>query len=259
MTSGTVRDVSSIIPIRRRSDAAEVATAVYDQLLALLRTLGPEDWSAPTECPGWDVTAVVGHLIGAARSNASLREFGRQQLYGIRHRGQYGGNALDAYNALQVREHGDAAPAEQISALQAIAPRAVAGRMRWSPFLRLVNAPVDQSGSTAPGMPTRENGGHLYDIVYTRDAWLHTVDIARATGRQPDLSHPCNPRLLEDVVAEWARRHGSPFELELTGPAGGRYRQGDGGQHLSLDAVEFARILSGRQDGTGLLATRVLF
>ncbi|WP_230208195.1 hypothetical protein [Microlunatus sp. Gsoil 973] len=166
---------------------------------------------------------------------------------------------MDAYNALQVREHGGATPAEQITALQTIAPKAVAGRMRWSPFLRMVNAPVDQSGSTAPGMPTRENGGHLYDVVYTRDVWLHTVDIARATRRRPDLSRPCNARLLEDVAAEWARRHASPFELDLTGPAGGRYRQGDGGQHLTLDAVEFARILSGRQEGTGLLATRVLF
>ncbi|QGN35418.1 hypothetical protein GJV80_06670 [Microlunatus sp. Gsoil 973] len=88
MISGTARDVSSITPIRRRIDAAEVATAAYDQLLVLLRTLAPADWSAPTECPGWDVAAVVGHLIGAGRSNASLREFARQQLYGIRHRAQ---------------------------------------------------------------------------------------------------------------------------------------------------------------------------
>lgn len=259
MVIGTARDVNSIIPISRRTDAAEVATAAYDQLLALLRTLAAADWSAPTECPGWDVAAVVGHLIGAGRANASLREFARQQLYGIRHRSEFSDNAMDAYNALQVREHAGLTPDQRITTLQTIAPRAVAGRMRWSPFLRLVNAPVDQAGSTATGMPARENGGHLYDVVYTRDVWLHSVDIARATGRQPDLTHPYNTRLLEDVVAEWARRHASPFELDLTGPAGGRYRQGDGGPHLTLDAVEFARILSGRQDGTGLLATRVLF
>lgn len=255
----TARDVASIKPISRRTDAREVAAAAYDQLFALLRSLSPADWSAPTECVPWDVAAMVGHLIGAGRSNASLREFARQQSYGARHRTEYGGNALDACNALQIADQADLTPAQRITALERTAPTAVAGRMRWSRFLSLVNAPIDQAGSTASGMPARVNGGHLYDVVYTRDVWLHTIDIARATDREPDLTHPCNARILEDVVAEWARRHASPFELVLTGPAGGRYCQGDGGEHLSLDAVEFARVLAGRAPATGLLTTRVLF
>ncbi|WP_369820406.1 maleylpyruvate isomerase N-terminal domain-containing protein [Phycicoccus sp. Soil803] len=60
-----------------------VCLAVYEQLDTLLRTLGEKDWALPTPCPGWSVADMVGHLIGAARGNASVREFVRQQLWGV--------------------------------------------------------------------------------------------------------------------------------------------------------------------------------
>jgi hypothetical protein len=61
------------------------------------------------------------------------------------------------------------------------------------------------------------------------------------------------------VVADWARRHGRPFTLVLTGAAGGRFTAADGGEEIELDAVEFCRVLSGRAPGAGLLSTRVVF
>ena len=64
-----------------------------------------------------------------------------------------------------------------------------------------------------------------------------------------------------DVVAEWARRHGRPVELTLTGPAGGRFTAGGDGarESLELDAVEFCATLAGRAPGEGLMATVVPF
>jgi hypothetical protein len=62
-----------------------------------------------------------------------------------------------------------------------------------------------------------------------------------------------------DVVAEWARRHGQPYTLRLTGPAGGTFTDGEGGEVIEVDAVEFCRILSGRGDGSGLLNQEVPF
>ena len=62
-----------------------------------------------------------------------------------------------------------------------------------------------------------------------------------------------------DVVVEWAGRHGQPFRLTLTGPAGGRWTSGTGGEELELDAVEFCRITSGRGTGEGLLGVAVPF
>jgi hypothetical protein len=61
-----------------------------------------------------------------------------------------------------------------------------------------------------------------------------------------------------DVVAEWAGRHGSPYDVVLTGPAGGHWSRGQA-EPMQLDAFEFCRMLSGRAVGSGLLAERVPF
>ena len=101
--------------------------------------------------------------------------------------------------------------------------------------------------------------GYLLDVILTRDTWMHRVDIARATGRALVLTPDHDGRLVADVVAEWARRHGRPFTLSLEGPAGGVYTSGAGGEAIALDPVEFCRILSGRGQGTGLLTQQVPF
>lgn len=101
--------------------------------------------------------------------------------------------------------------------------------------------------------------GYLFDIILTRDTWMHRVDVARATGRPLELTADHDGRLIADVVAEWARRHGQPFTLRLEGPAGGAYAQGVGGEDITIDAVELCRTLSGRAGGTGLLAQHVPF
>jgi hypothetical protein len=88
---------------------------------------------------------------------------------------------------------------------------------------------------------------------------MHRVDITRAIGRDMVLTDGHDAPLVADVVAEWARRHGKPFTLVLTGLAGGTFVAGDGGETTELDAVEFCRILSGRAEGTGLVNTEVPF
>lgn len=259
MTVTSTRAVSDITRISRETDAAALALGAYQRLLGLLERLDADEWRAPTECGGWDVAAMVGHLIGAAKASASLREELRQRRRARRHTAQFDGNDLDARNALQVREHARLTPAERVAALRSQAPAAVRGRMRVPAPLRRVRMPVAPGGSTAEGMPTSLSVGDGLDVIYTRDVWLHTVDIARATGRPLELDAHVDGRIVEDVVAEWARRHGQPFTLTLTGPAGGVFRQGAGGPRLQVDAVMFCRILSGRAPGDGLLATRVLF
>jgi uncharacterized protein (TIGR03083 family) len=249
------RRTDRIVPISRSTDAAEVATAAYEGLLALLEDLDTGEWSAPTECPGWDVTAMVAHLVGAAAAAASVRENLRQQWWGHRESGTYDGNALDAANALQVRENRGLGPVGLVDELRRLAPAAVRGRMRLPTPLRAVRVPLAAGGSTAPGMPQHLSLGRLVDVVYTRDVWLHTVDIARATGRdtarttgRDAAGRAVDARIVEDVVAEWVRAHATPVSLTLLGPAGGRFVHGRGGGTLRLDAVEACRVLSGRAD-----------
>jgi hypothetical protein len=101
--------------------------------------------------------------------------------------------------------------------------------------------------------------GYLLDTILTRDPWMHRVDIARATGRDLVLTADHDGRIVADVVAEWARRHGRPVTLILTGAAGGEFVAGGGGERITIDAIEFCRALSGRAPGAGLLTQEVPF
>ncbi|QBI18474.1 maleylpyruvate isomerase family mycothiol-dependent enzyme [Egibacter rhizosphaerae] len=259
MSVDMTRWAQEIPGISRDTDAREVALGAYERLLEALEQLEPEEWRAPTECPGWDVAAMVGHLIGAAKAGASVRETLRQQRWARRHAEAFDSNRLDAANELQVRDHAHLTPDERIAELRRLAPAAVRGRMRLPRVLRRIELPLDPGGSNAAGMPATVSLGHLMDVIYTRDVWLHRVDIARATGRSVDLDSSTERRVVEDVVAEWAERHAQSFHLTLHGPAGGVFRHGEGGPELAFDPVEFCRVLSGRASGEGLLATRVLF
>jgi uncharacterized protein (TIGR03083 family) len=242
----TTRPVDGLRRITRATDAREVAEAAYRRLFDLLERLAPAEWQTPTECTGWDVAAMVGHLIGAAQACASPRAMTRQQWWGRRHADAFGGNSLDAANERQVRDHAALTPEERLAALRRVAPAAIRGRMRLPRPLRGIRLPLDPGGSTAPGMPARLSLGQLMDVIYTRDVWLHTIDIARATGRPYEPDPAVDGRVVEDVVAEWAGRHGEPVVLALSGPAGGRFRQGEGGGTLELDAITCGRLLSGR-------------
>lgn len=100
---------------------------------------------------------------------------------------------------------------------------------------------------------------YLFDVILTRDTWMHRIDVCRATGRQPVLTADHDGVIVAGVVAEWARRHGRPYRLKLDGTAGGDFAGGQGGEEIVMDAVEFCRILSGRGSGQGLLAQAVPF
>ena len=104
--------------------------------------------------------------------------------------------------------------------------------------------------------------GYLVDVIYLRDMWMHRADVAQVTSYEMDLTADHDGRIVADVVAEWARRHGQPFALELTGPAGGSFDEAadsPDAETLTLDAVEFCRTVGGRVEAPGLLATVVPF
>ncbi|MFP4513206.1 MAG: maleylpyruvate isomerase family mycothiol-dependent enzyme [Acidimicrobiales bacterium] len=251
--------------IDRGPEAWRLATAAYDALLDQLGSLSPEEWERPTVCEPWTVADMVRHLLGAAEAHASIPAFIRQQMWATRHKGEYDGNALDAWTGLHIRRHADLEPDELLARLRDIAPRAVRARSRFPALLGRIPVPVDASGNMPAGSPARITLGELNTVTFTRDTWLHRIDIARAVGREPNIDPDVDARIVEDVVIEWAHRHEAPFQLTLTGKAGGDYAQGTDGPEIELDAVSFAWILSGRDDpapdapGADLLTTRVLF
>lgn len=247
-------DVATIPPIDHGEAMALAATA-YERLVADVAALGPADWERPTDCEGWTVRDLAGHLVGALRSAASMRELTSQQIAVLRRARAEGVDPDVAMTAIQIERTASLSPEQIVAELRSLAPRAVAGRRR-TPWLVRHGVRVRVQMGT---IDERWSMGYLVDVILTRDAWLHRIDLARAVGTTPALDAEHDGRIVADVVAEWARRHGRPFRLTLTGPAGGTFTAGEGGEELELDAVELCRTLSGRAEGRGLLATPVPF
>ena len=261
----TTTNIDAVERITSRPEATRLALAAYTSLIADLKNLELDDWDVTTVCAPWTVADMVRHIIGAAKGTATTRELIRQQAYGSRHKAKFSGNALDATNHLQVSDHLGLGPAELIEQLEVIAPAAVRGRMQKAGFVARITVPVAASGSTAPGMPSKLNLGELMRVVYTRDVWLHRIDIARALSRDLVIDPDIDGRIVSDVVREWADRHEDPFDLRLTGPAGGHYVRGSGRPSIEMDAIDFCWVLSGRatraeeNPGAELLTYRVFF
>lgn len=253
MTTHTITTVDTIPPVDHR-EAMALAATEYDRFGALLHALADDDWAAATDCPAWDVRAMVAHVVGAMAGNASMRENLRQ----LRTARKGDGPLVDELSALQVADRTDATATDLVAAFDRLATPAVKGRSRVpGPVRSLARMPIEMPYGTETWTL-----GYLVDTIYTRDVWMHRVDIARATGRDLVLTPDHDGRLIADMVAEWARRHGRPFTLVLDGPAGGTFTAAGGGEPdaaLRLDAVEFARTVAGRTPGDSLLATPVAF
>jgi uncharacterized protein (TIGR03083 family) len=245
-----------IQPALDHRTAMRLARDEYRRMADTLAALSPDDWIRRTDCPAWDVRQMGCHMVGMAAMATTPLEQKRQQRLVQAEVAARGTDPLDALTGLQVSERAAWAPADVVAAARKVGPRAARGRRLTPGFIRRRRFPA----------PQRVNGreewwsiGFLSDVILTRDPWLHRMDIARATGRDPVLTAEHDGVLVADVVAEWAGRHDAAYSLTLTGPAGGTWSHGEGGESIEMDAVDFCRVLSGRGTGDGLLSVQVPF
>jgi len=255
----TARPVDTIQPITR-SETERLARTEYERMASQLRSLAPEEWSRSTDCPLWDVRAVAGHSLGMMATFVGFRRLFAAMSAASKTSKREGGPMVDALTAKQVADHADLSTEELIGRVDEIGPRAA----HWRASAPWLFRKMPMKEKVGPTVETWRMA-YLLDTILTRDPWMHRIDIARATGRDLELTAEHDGRIVADVVAELARRFGQPFTLTLTGPAGGEFVAGDGsGEHVTIDAIEMCRTLSGRPpaDGhlrTGLLATEVPF
>jgi uncharacterized protein (TIGR03083 family) len=238
-----------------RDLAMALAATEYDKVVALLAGLTPEQWSAPTDCTGWDVRAMAGHMLGMAQMAASVREQLYQQRSAAKRQKRDGGLSIDALTAVQVDKNAGLTNAEVVEAMRGVGPKAARARRRTPAFVRNRTLPEPQD---VAGKKESWTIGFLLDTILTRDPFMHRIDIGRAVGMTLDASADHEGRIVEDVVREWAGRHGSTYVLELTGPAGGRWQKGSA-EVITLDALEFCRAVGGRATYGGLLSVQVPF
>jgi uncharacterized protein (TIGR03083 family) len=238
-----------------RGTAMTVAAAEYQRVDVLLESLTADQWTLPTECPGWDVRAVAGHMLGMAQMIATVPELGRQQMAAQKGAKKTGTAMIDILTELQVAKNAHLTYAEVISCMHAVGPKAARRRRRIPAVIRAATMPGTQ---TVGALEERWTFGFLFDIILTRDPFMHRLDISRATGIPVQVAAEHEGVIVDDVVREWAARHGRPYTLHLTGPAGGTWQHGDG-EEISMDALAFCRSVSGRAPATGLLCHQVPF
>ena len=190
-----------------RELAMRLAATEYDQVADLLERLTPEQWSAPTDCPGWDVRAMAGHMLGMAQMAASLREMVRQQRAAARRQKQ-------RRRPEHRRAHGCSGGQERRSHHRGGGRRDARGRSEGRPRAAAYSRPrPEPHHARAPGRGGR--GGALdrsdscLDTILTRDPFMHRIDICRATGLPLDATADHEGHIVEDVVREWAERHGA--------------------------------------------------
>ena len=263
-TTGTPersRSAPRVAPIDH-DDAMRLAATEYARGEEILARLDAAQWAAPTVNTGWDVRAMVGHMIGMMEMMSTVPKLIRQQVAAQRAARRSGAPVtIDELTALQVRWNAPLTVDELMGKYRALAPKAVRGRRRVPAVVRRRKLPERQ---LINGQPEWWTLGYLVDVILTRDPFMHRLDIHAATGLPPQVTAEHEGRIVAGVVQEWAGRHGRPYTLDLTGPAGGHWSSG-GGDAIRLDALDFCRVVSGRPAVTtpvepaGLLATAVPF
>lgn len=152
----------------------ETWKAAVDDVVALLRDLDEEDWSRPTDLPGWDVKAVAAHLA-ALESELSGVKQPRVELPPRAHVT----SPMSTYTEFGVFARQDRTGPEVTDEL---AERAAARyeQLRQDP-------PTDPEGQPprTPGRVGWDWGTLLGNRVV--DVWMHDQDVRRAVGRPGGL------------------------------------------------------------------------
>lgn len=230
-----------------RKEARILASAEFVKFAALAASLTPEEWATETDCVGWDVRTMVLHVLGSADSQVSPLVFLHQLRHGLpRNKEIDAHHWVDGLNEFQIRERTELSNDEVVAQLKAVGEKAVKGRFGTPLPMRYIPVPF---GDPVGWKPVN----YLLEVGFTRDTWAHRIDIHAVIGRPMELEPTHDGRLVADIVREWAELHGEPFHLHLTGTAGGTFSQGEGGEHLEMDALNFIRTLSGRLPGTGVM------
>jgi uncharacterized protein (TIGR03083 family) len=227
------------IPGIKQPEATALAESQNSALLHTLYSLDDAQWAAPTDCEGWSVKDIVSHICGWAQSMTSLKETRHQVGQAIRRRKELG-NILDAQNQVQADAGRLIPTAELLLRMEEVLPRMVKRRASFGRYGRYVPIWGPPFGVS--------NLGYLSNVIFTRDVFMHRIDIARATGTELELG-PNESRIVTDIVREWARGGSDAVRLELTGPAGGTFVAGATPHtKLTADTIEFCRFLAGRAD-----------
>ncbi|WP_343599763.1 maleylpyruvate isomerase family mycothiol-dependent enzyme [Mycobacterium sp.] len=242
-----------------RSDVLSGLFASWDTLDRLLAGLTDEQWRAPVPLPGWDVHAVVSHLVGSesALLGLAVPDVDVSALPHVR-------NDVGAANERWVRHLGGESGADLHQRFRAVT------RDRRTQL----TAMSDDDWNALTPTPVGPDSYGRFMRVRVFDCWMHEHDIRDALGRpagDEELVGPDSRLALDEMAAGMGyvvgklggAPDGSRVAVELTGPLArtirvavdGRARVVDdfGGPEptvtIRLDGLLFTRLAGGRVAG----------
>lgn len=232
--------------------------AVWDDLDALLAGLSEAQWRAASPLPGWDVKALVSHMIGTESFLAGIAapqpDIDVSTLEHVR-------NDIGAMNECWVRHLGAHADADVLESFRAITDDRRAA----------LTALSDEEWDAVTATPTGPDTYGRFMRIRVFDCWMHEQDIRVALERPPtddELAGPAASLAVDEIAATMGyvvgrlakAPEGSRVQFELTGPLARTIRVSvDGraavvddfaGQEptttIRLDGLQFTRLAGGR-------------
>ncbi|CAA0128562.1 Uncharacterised protein [Mycolicibacterium vanbaalenii] len=241
-----------------KSDVLDGLFASWCNIDALLQTVPPEDWTAPTSLPGWTVHDVVAHMVG---TESMLQGVPTPQA------------DIDVSALEHVRNDIGVLNEHWVWKLRDLGHTELHGEFRNVTAQRQVALsalPVEE-WNTVTATPAGPDTYGRFMRVRVFDCWMHELDIRDAVGRpadSDDLVGPASRQALDEMAASMGfvvgKRGGAPdgarVRIELTGPLAreinvavdgrGHVVPDFGGEEptttITLDALLFARIAGGR-------------
>ncbi len=242
-------------------DKSEVLSGlfgVWDDLDALLAGLSETEWRAISPLPGWDVKALVSHIIGTESFLAGIAppqpDVDVSALDHVR-------NDVGAMNECWVRHLSAHADADVLESFRVIT----------NDRREALTAMSDQAWDAVTPTPVGPESYGRFMRVRVFDCWMHEQDIRVALQRpssDDELAGPAARLSLDEIAATMGfvvgklakAPDGSRVEFDLSGPLArsirvnvdGRAQVVDdfGGQDptatIRLDGLQFTRLAGGR-------------
>jgi len=246
------------VTVLDKDDVLEGLFASWDSIAALLADLSEDEWRTPTSLPGWDVHAVVAHMVGTESMLLGLAtpepDVDLETIEHVR-------NFVGAMNEPWVRSLRGESGVELLARFRDVtAQRRVA----------LAAIPVEEWNAPTQTPAGPDSYGRFMRIR-TFDCWMHEQDIRAALDREPNaaqLSTADARQSLEEMAASMSfvvgkkgqAPEGSRVLLRLTGPLSREIRIAVDGRAalvadfgsaepttvVTLDGLQFTRLAGGR-------------
>ncbi|GAB1811790.1 maleylpyruvate isomerase family mycothiol-dependent enzyme [Mycobacterium sp. MUNTM1] len=232
--------------------------AVWDDIDALLGGLSETQWRAASPLPGWDVKALVSHMIGTESFLAGIAapqpDVDVSVLDHVR-------NDVGVMNECWVRHLSAHADADVLESFRAITTDRRAALTNMS----------DDEWDAVTMTPTGPDSYGRFMRIRVFDCWMHEEDIRVALGRPPsddELAGPAASLALDEIAATMGyvvgklakAPEGARIQFDLTGPLARAIRVSVDGRAavvddfggrdptatIRLDGLQFTRLAGGR-------------